>query len=50
VIQTITTLLRLKLVASGQAPSTFLDYVAAFPLSPQIPSSLGQHDVGHKGA
>ena len=44
----VTKLLRLMLVASGLAPSTFLDFVV-FPLSPYIPSSLGQHDVGHKG-
>jgi len=36
------------LVASDQAPSTFLEFVV-FPLSPHISSSLGQHDVGHKG-
>jgi len=36
------------LVASDQAPSTFLDF-AVFPLSRQKFSNLGQHDVGHKG-
>ena len=36
------------LVASDQAPSTFLDFVV-FPLSRQKLSNLGQHEVGHKG-
>ena len=36
------------LIASDQAPSTFLEFVV-FPLSRQKLSSLGQHDVGHKG-
>jgi len=39
VIQTITKLLRLMLVASGRAPSTFLNFVV-FPLSRQRLSSL----------
>ena len=41
-------MLRVMLVASGQAPSTFLDF-AVLPLSRQKFSNLGQHDVGHKG-
>ena len=46
--QIITKLLRLMLVASDQARSTFLDF-AVFPLYRQKFSNLGQHDVGYAG-